>query len=112
MLVKSYRNRVDEGKKYPLLDIMARLAVSQRGWAGGNSHDHLLTAQQRVADELASSKRHGAVVVRHGCGCGDGLSVMWVTEERTDGEHQVVNEGHQPNRKNSDPPVSLNWVQP
>lgn len=48
--------------------------LSNRGGkAGSNSHDHLLTAQQRVADELASSKRHGAVVVRHGCGCGDGL---------------------------------------
>jgi hypothetical protein len=34
---------------------------------GCHSHDHLLTAQQRVADELASSEGDGGVVVRHFC---------------------------------------------
>lgn len=33
---------------------------------GYHSHDHLLAAQQRVADELASSEGDGGVVVRHG----------------------------------------------
>lgn len=33
----------------------------------GHSHDHLLAAQQRVADELASSEGDGGVVVRHFC---------------------------------------------
>lgn len=29
------------------------------------SHDHLLAAQERVANELASSQGNGGVVVRH-----------------------------------------------
>lgn len=39
------------------------------GIAGGdkNSHDHLLTAQQRVADELARAQSDGGVGVGHGC---------------------------------------------
>lgn len=41
-----------------------------------NSHDHLLATQQRVTDELASSKSNGAVVVRHGCGVVM-LSLWW-----------------------------------
>lgn len=39
------------------------------GIAGGdkNSHDHLLAAQQRVADELARAQSNGSVGVGHGC---------------------------------------------
>ena len=40
-----------------------------------HSHDHLLAAQQRVADELASSEGDRGVVVRHFVDCRDGL---WV----------------------------------
>lgn len=58
---------------------MRRWGTLQR--EGFDSHDHLLTAQQRVADELAGAQSNGAVVVRHGCGCGDGVSVV-VTEKR------------------------------
>lgn len=43
---------------------------------GLNSHDHLLATQQRVTDELPSSKSNGAVVVRHGCGVVM-LSLWW-----------------------------------
>lgn len=32
---------------------------------GQNSHDHLLTAKQGVANELASSQGDGSVGVRH-----------------------------------------------
>lgn len=41
-----------------------RIGVSD---SEGHSHDHLLAAQQRVADELASSEGDGGVVVRHFC---------------------------------------------
>lgn len=33
--------------------------------AGKYSHDHLLAAQERVANELASSQGNGGIVVRH-----------------------------------------------
>jgi hypothetical protein len=36
--------------------------------AGANLHDHLLAAEERVADELASSQRDGLLTVRHVCG--------------------------------------------
>lgn len=76
---------------------------------GGNSHDHLLATQQGVADELASAKRHGSVVVRHVCdilSCGGGGGGRrWNTKMR-------VRRAMAANLENSDPPVSLNWVQP
>jgi hypothetical protein len=51
-----------------------------RGWqalvapisleSGQYSHDHLLAAEQRVANELARAQSHGGVVVGHVCGVG------------------------------------------
>jgi hypothetical protein len=35
----------------------------------GNVHDHLLSAQKRVTDELARSQRDWLLTVRHLCGC-------------------------------------------
>lgn len=52
------------------------------GRSKGYSHDELLASQKRVADELASSKRHGAVVVRHGCDVICPLGVVEETEWR------------------------------
>lgn len=66
-----------------------KLSMRGRASAGGlNSHDHLLAAQQRVADELASSQGNGGVAVGHGCG-----SVMrcelvvggWCCDGKTEG---------------------------
>jgi hypothetical protein len=38
----------------------------KNAWA--NLHDHLLAAEERVADELASSQRDGLLTIRHVCG--------------------------------------------
>jgi hypothetical protein len=38
--------------------------------SGQYSHDHLLAAEQRVANELARAQSHGGVVVGHVCGVG------------------------------------------
>jgi hypothetical protein len=47
------------------------LSISPISLEGGQySHDHLLAAEQRVADELARAQSHGGVVVGHVCGVG------------------------------------------
>lgn len=57
--------------------LLAELILGDVGTVGVEDvNDHLLAAQQRVADELASSEGDGGVVVRHGVGGGDGL---WVS---------------------------------
>lgn len=76
-----------------MFDIVMRKKKRSRRWEGpsshyletrteGYSHDELLASQKRVADELASSKRHGAVVVRHGCDVICPLGVVEETEWR------------------------------
>ena len=41
------------------------LGSTAAGMSGKNSHDHLLAAQQRVADELAGAQGDGGVGVGH-----------------------------------------------
>lgn len=70
MLSLSLFNALTCGRRR--FDFKSEQDYSRRGdddgelWAV-NSHDHLLATQQGVADELASAKRHGSVVVRHVC---------------------------------------------
>ena len=81
---------------------------------GQHSHDHLLAAQQRVADELASSQGNGAVVVRHLVGVGDGVSVGG-NGGRDGGLALLTKSWMKPQmltRSENSEPVSLNWVQP
>lgn len=42
-----------------------RTRAARGGEEGNYSHNHLLAAQERVEDELASSQRDGGVVVSH-----------------------------------------------
>ena len=48
---------------------MTKGPMCGRGTSGKHLHDHLLAAQERVADELASSQGDGGVVVGHLRGC-------------------------------------------
>jgi hypothetical protein len=49
-------------------ELLTELLLGDVGTVGVEDvNDHLLTAQQRVADELASSEGDGRVVVRHFC---------------------------------------------
>lgn len=53
------------------------LGVSERrGGEGGHIHDHLLAAEERVADEFAGAQRYGLLAVCHICGSSKGVSAV------------------------------------
>lgn len=52
---------------------------------GANLHDHLLAAEERVADELASSQRDRLLTIRHVCGIGRSIRCSVFDVDRVGG---------------------------